>query len=193
MDEFKFISAEDLWLYDKLILSKKLGYVCGPVGSDVPKPDYYIVRPVVNFLGLGMSASFQWIDSSTDHLTPGHFWCEIFEGPHYSIDYKNRECKLVVEGIKSKDTLQKWDRWIKRDLDIPIPLFLNYYSVAYPWLNVEMIGDKIIEVHLRYNPDFQFNNTEFIPVWEEEDITPPEGYRYIPYPDIHGRIGGFIK
>lgn len=193
MDEFQQVRTEDLWLYDKLILSSKLGYVCGPVGCEVPKPGHYIVRPTVNFLGLGIGTSIEWIEDSTDHLPPGYFWCEIFEGPHYSIDYSRTYCKLVVEGIKSKDTFQKWDRWIKRDIEIPIPKFLRYYSLTYPWLNIEMIGNKVIEVHLRCNPDFQYNNTEFIPVWEGENTTPPHGYRYIDHPDIHGRIGGFIK
>ena len=30
------LKPEDIWIYDKLILSKKLGYVCGPIGVDVP-------------------------------------------------------------------------------------------------------------------------------------------------------------
>ena len=42
---------EDLWIFDKLILAKKLGYVCGPIGVDVPEPGYYIVRPCVNIMG----------------------------------------------------------------------------------------------------------------------------------------------
>lgn len=191
--EFSNIDPDHLWLYDKLILSSKLGYICGPVGSSVPKPDYYIIRPVVNFIGLGMGASIQWIEDSTDYLPPGYFWCEIFQGAHLSIDYQRTQCKLVVEGIKSKDTLKKWNKWIKRDINIPIPNFLRYYSLCYDWLNVEMIGDKIIEVHLRHNPDFQFNNSEFIPVWQGQSIDPPAEYTYVEHPDIHGRIGGFIK
>jgi len=191
--EFSKIKPDHLWLYDKLILSSKLGYLCGPVGTPVPQPHYYIVRPCVNFIGLGMGASIEYIEDSTDHLPPGYFWCEIFEGPHLSVDYQKTSCKLVVEGIKSEDTLQRWDKWVKKDTKISIPDFLRFYSLCYEWLNVEMIGGKIIEVHLRQNPDFQFDNTEFIPVWEGQETTPPDGYSYVMHPDIHGRIGGFIK
>jgi len=37
---------DDLWLFDKLILSKKLGYTCGPAGLAPPKENNYIVRPI---------------------------------------------------------------------------------------------------------------------------------------------------
>ena len=53
--------------------------------------------------------------------------------------------------------------------------------------------DKLIEVHLRHNEDFSDNITEFIPVWKGQDTTPLEGYTYRDYPDVHGRIGAFIK
>ena len=60
-------------------------------------------------------------------------------------------------------------------------------------VNCEFIGDKLIEVHLRHNPDFEGNIMEFIPVWEGEDTTAPNGYKYREYPDVHGRIGAFIR
>jgi hypothetical protein len=34
---------------------------------------------------------------------------------------------------------------------------------------------------------------EFIPVWEGQDTTAPTGFTYKEYPDIHGRIGAFIR
>jgi hypothetical protein len=48
-------------------------------------------------------------------------------------------------------------------------------------------------VHLRSNPDFDYDNTEFIPVWKNQSVNVPEGYRYVKCPDIHGRIGAYIK
>jgi hypothetical protein len=52
-DEWNAIHHDDLWIYNKLQLSRVLGYTCGPIGTTVPKPDFYIVRPSVNFLGNG--------------------------------------------------------------------------------------------------------------------------------------------
>ena len=60
-------------------------------------------------------------------------------------------------------------------------------------VNCEYIGGKLIEVHLRSNPDFDYDNTEFIPVWKNQSVNIPEGYRSIKCPDIHGRIGAYIK
>ena len=42
--------------------------------------------------------------------------------------------------------------------------------LKYERINLEYIGDKLIEVHLRGNEDF-VNNSEFIPVWEGQDTT----------------------
>ena len=53
---WKTINPDEMWVLDKLILSRKMGYICGPVGTDVPKPDWYIVRPCVNAMGLGLGA-----------------------------------------------------------------------------------------------------------------------------------------
>ena len=32
---------DDLWVFDKCILSRKLNYNCGPADMWVPKPDFY--------------------------------------------------------------------------------------------------------------------------------------------------------
>ena len=48
IDVFDSISSDDLWCLDKLILSKKLGYECGPAGIPPSVPGQYIVRPVIS-------------------------------------------------------------------------------------------------------------------------------------------------
>jgi len=58
IDVWNFIDPEDLWIYDKLILSKKLGYYCGPAGTAPKKQNTYIVRPCVNFRMMGKGSSF---------------------------------------------------------------------------------------------------------------------------------------
>ena len=51
---WRTIDPELIWVMDKLIVSRKLGYNCGPVGLDVPHPGFYIVRPCVNMGALGI-------------------------------------------------------------------------------------------------------------------------------------------
>jgi len=190
---WRSIDPDLIWVMDKLIVSRKLGYNCGPVGLDVPHPGFYIVRPCVNMLGLGLGATKMWLEKDTCDLPYGYFWCEWFEGRHLSVDYHYGEQRLCVEGHKSEDTFTKWDEWIRTDDIIPFPKILRSIPYPHKWINCEFIGDKLIEVHLRCNEDFDGDIEHFIPVWEGQDTTPPEGYTYREYPDVHGRIGAFVK
>ena len=183
---------DKLWVFDKLILSRKLGYICGPTGIDVPYPNYYIIRPCVNALGLGLGASKKWLENGTIHLPIGFFWCEFFNGRHISVDYKYGEQILAVEGFKSNDTFTQWKLWKRVDDILPFPDILKDFTDE-EYINCEFIGDKLIEVHFRRNEDFDKAVDEFIPVWKGDSTTPPEGYEYIDYPDLHGRIGAFVK
>ena len=187
-------APEDLWCLDKLILARYLGYTCGPVGTPVPQEGYYMVRPCVNAIGLGLGAQKHYIKDSTNHLTPGHFWCEWFEGDHISVDYDwGKQC-LAVQGFKAPGTFTRWDRWIRvDDVKIKMPAFLGSIRVKYSKINCEYIGGKLIEVHLRHNPDFPGNRQEYIPVWQGQNECPPQGYEYIEDPDVHGRIGAWVR
>ena len=189
---WKTVPVEKLWVLDKLLLSRALGYRCGPTGIDVDQPGTYIVRPCVNALGLGLGAEKVYLTGSTNHLPYGYFWCEWFEGRHFSVDYEFGEQKLCVEGFKSTNTFTHWDRWVKVNKKILLPKELaQFYNE--PILNVEYIDGKAIEVHLRKNEDFADGISEFIPVWQGQDTDPPVGFTYRDYPDVHGRIGAFVR
>lgn len=195
---WKDIDPNHIWVMDKLILARKLGYACGPVGLDVPKPGWYIVRPCVNMQGMGLGAQKVWIEDLTIHLPIGYFWCEFFKGRHLSIDYAYGKPTLKIEGFKEEDTFMKWDKWKKVD-DWPaiecvytFPEILNDYRYTYPVINCEFIGNKLIEVHFRENEDFKNGISEFIPVWKGQNIDPPQGYKYILSPD-QDRIGAYVK
>ena len=168
-DEWETIHPFDLWAYNKLQLSQVLGYVCGPAGLEVPTPGQYIVRPSMNFMGMGRHARIEYLESDTEHLHPGEFWCEIFEGEHISVDYRWGIPDLVVKGVRDpQDPLYKWKRWYKVDRDLPLPGVL--VTLDYEWINCEFIGGKLIEVHFRRNPDFRYNNSSVVPIWDEEHV-----------------------
>ena len=188
------------WVFNKLEVAMKLGYDCGPAGVPITKDGYYIIRPIYNLYGMGIGAKKKYLSLKDDsegmiyhkHIPPGYFWCEWFEGKHHSVDYKYGNQILAVRGYRTSDILTKWDKWEKVTQDFSIPPKLHMLK-SKRWLNIEFIEDEVIEVHYRNDPDFEFNNKEFLPVWEGESINPPEGYTYIEHPDIHGRIGGFIR
>ena len=170
-DEWNQIHSEDLWIYNKLFLSRVLGYTCGPIGTTVPKPDFYIVRPAMNLLGMGRKARIEYISKYTDRYHPGEFWCEIFEGNHISVDFQHQEPKLVVLGTRDEeDPLYQWEKWEKVDLKIEFPPILHTLKGNYEWINCEFIDGKLIEVHFRQNPDFRYGNSVAIPVWNDQKV-----------------------
>jgi hypothetical protein len=170
-DEWNSIHLEDLWVYNKLFLNRSLGHLCGPTGVSVPYPGYYIVRPSINLLGMGRFSRIEWIDKYTDHFHPAEFWCEIFEGDHTSVDFYKKKSSLVVLGErKVKDPFYKWKKWTKIDNEVAFPEVLNRIKGEYEWINCEFIGNNLIEVHLRRNPDFRYGNNVAIPVWKGEQI-----------------------
>ena len=179
-DEWNSIHPEDLWVYNKLFLNHRLRHLCAPAGVPVPFSGYYIVRPSINLLGMGRFSRIEWIDESTDHLHPAEFWCEVFVGDHLSVDYQNKESKLVVLGEKTEgDPLYKWKRWTKINAHVQFPSILNNLKGNYEWLNCEFIGNHLIEVHFRRNPDFRYENTVAIPVWNDENIENMDNFRFI--------------
>ena len=190
---WRTLNPDDMWILDKLILSKKMGYNCGPVGIDVPVPDWYIVRPCVNPMGLGLGAKKVWINKDTDNLPLGFFWCEWFTGKHLSVDYHFGSQDVTVQGIKPESTFTQWSIWKRTEDVVPLPDILTDIAQRYEWINCEFIGGKLIEVHLRHNEDFEGGIDHFIPVWKGQNTNPPKGYTYIEYPDVHGRIGAFVK
>jgi hypothetical protein len=176
VDVFDSIAPDDLWCVDKLILSKKLGYVCGPAGV-VPPPGKYIVRPIMNLRMMSVGARIQCLDS--DSISDGYFWCELFAGRHLSFDYHWGKQTLAVEGFRTDpDRLDRFSHWTRLDQDFKLPEILQTVADRYEWFNVEVIGDRVIEVHFRYNDDFANHDaTTIIPVWSDEFYSSPAGDR----------------
>ena len=109
-EEWNFIHNEDLWVYNKLFLSRVLEYNCGPAGVSVPRPDFYIVRPSMNVLGMSRFSRIEYLENNT----PSEFWCEVFRGEHLSVDYYKKQRSLIVRGIREPDSpLYKWSKWEK--------------------------------------------------------------------------------
>ena len=168
-DVWEFIEPEDLWIYDKLILSKRLGYLCGPAGVAPPTTNYYVIRPCVNFRMMGRGAKIVHLTKDAHHDIPdGYFWCEVFKGRHLSFDFHQGKQVLAVEGFRNSERLDRFSMWQKTEDVLTLPDFLVTISKKYEWLNVECIGDKIIEVHLRDNDDFKGHSAKtIIPIWRE--------------------------
>ena len=152
-----------LWIYDKLILARKNGYSAGPAGIAVPKPAHYIVRPITNIRMMSRGATKQWLTPADTDLVPdGYFWTECFTGRHTSVDFHYGIQHLAVEGFRSSDRLDRFCRWERIADRYKFPQVLGDLWRLTPWVNVEYVDGKIIEVHLRWNDDFSNHNSDVI-------------------------------
>ena len=145
---------DDLWVFDKLMLSRYLGYECGPAGVKVPRPGEYVVRPIYNLFGMGLLARVENIESSTYHLHPAEFWCEKFDGRHISVDYEKGRQIVAFEGLRRDgDPLYKFTHWSRIEEQFEYPAILNtgqhFLRGRYSRVNCEFVNGKLIEVHLR--------------------------------------------
>jgi hypothetical protein len=171
-DCLKFIEPRDLWVLDKFILAKFYEYVCGPAGVPPPEEGEYIIRPCVNFKMMSAGAYVDTLSPEKYDIPDGFFWCEKFQGRHLSFDYNYGKQVLAVEGIRAGKFANRLDRfsyWQKVDETYQLSYNLNEIAKRYEWFNVEVIGNKVIEVHFRYNDDFRNHNSNMvIPIWKDE-------------------------
>jgi len=155
--------------FDKLQLSLRLGYNCGPAGTAPISSGRYVVRPTYNLSGMGVGARIEYIAANSyTAVDPGYFWCEVFPGEQHSVDYRWDQQWVATSSWRATrgNTLSRFVRWDRAEFfpELP-PMFDDLHDVGT--INIEFIGDKIIEVHLRPSPDPQDANT-LIPVWADQ-------------------------
>ena len=184
-----------LWIYDKLILARKNRYSAGPAGIAVPEAGWYIVRPITNIRMMSRGASKQWLTTNdTDKVPDGYFWCECFEGRHTSVDFHYGVQTLAVEGFRTDpNRLDRFQRWQRITEQYEFPKVLGDLCTLTPWVNVEYVDGKIIEVHLRWNDDFSNHNSDTIyPVWKDELLLQPADTKWYNSPG-GDRLGFWVK
>lgn len=145
------------WVYDKTRICKTQKILHAPYGREPPIYPVFS-KPITNLRGMGIDS--HKLASKKDYLNycrPGHFWMEYLTGDHISSDAALINGKIVwqahVRGITAKEGT--FDHW--HIMSDSLPSLENYYRA---WLdeylkdytglvNIESIGGKIIEVHLR--------------------------------------------
>lgn len=189
------------WIFNKLQLALDLDYRAGPCPTLPSKAGYYCIRPIYNLYGMGLGASKVWldIDDNSEVMNkqhPGSFYCEWFDGPHYSVDYiwKNGWKPIhATQGYNNSEDLTHFTRWDRIEPpNIELPSMLDKLKNVKV-LNIEFKDSKIIEVHLRlgnlagdwYGLD---NAQTIIPVWKDttEDFMTSHkdsGYKFIDRPE----------
>lgn len=188
--------------FNKLYLSEVLDYDCGPSGIAPTKDAFYIVRPIYNLSGMSVGAKKVFIENDDyTKVKPGYFWCEWFEGDHISVSYVFKDnCWNPIsawQAYKKDLTFVKWQKTNKYPVLPDVIQKIN----NVPVINVEFIGNNVIEVHLRDTPDPQYD--VLIPVWDNNrsiiEKHKKEGFSFIAaYEDADSfitipRIGFMVK
>ncbi len=191
--------------FNKLYLAELMGYKCGPTGLAPDVTDHYIVRPIYNLSGMGVGSKVIKIEAGdATKVPPGYFWCEFIAGIQYSATYEfvDGRWKSIScwQGTNDINNLSRFVSWIRSTYKPKVSSQFNeLHDVGR--INIEFIGDKPIEVHLRESPDPNYD--ELIPVWDDNSVNKEaylsRGYRYIEsYDDANGfleipRIGFLVK
>src|SRR5689334_20522681 len=146
------------WIYDKLAVALSQGLEAAPHG--VTPPGFPVFsKPIVNLRGMGTgSRPLRSEAEYREELRPGHFWMPLLQGEHVSTDL------AIVSGEP---------RWSRHTTGTPAPGgtfdYWTVHSAGRPalesycedWvrtylpgytgmLNLETIGGRIIECHLRF-------------------------------------------
>ena len=153
-------------VYNKLEIAKFQGLECNPFPIR-PANFPIISKPIINLNGMGLGAKkiknkkefYKDIEST-------NFWCEFLEGDHYSWDLILRNGKVLYTtcfyGEKWKFGTFKY--WQQQDKELPtsVKLIIKEYLPDFTGcVNMETIGGKVIEVHLRMG-DIDLTDKEVI-------------------------------
>lgn len=194
-DVYESCQPQWLWIYDKLIVARRQGIRAAPAGIPIPTSGEYIIRPITNIYMMGRGAQIKWLEKGdTSSVPDGFFWSEILNGSHISVDYHWGKQHLTVQGFRNDPKrIDRFSRWCKIELDMPLPAMLYDLKYYQEWINVEYIGNKVIEIHLRYNDDFaNHDSDEIVPVWRGDSMITPKGWSWY-YSPAGDRLGFWIK
>jgi hypothetical protein len=144
-------------IYNKLFVAESQGIACAPHG--VTPPEFPVFsKPIVNLRGMGVgSLVLTDLAHYQQHLTAGHFWMTLLTGEHVSTDVAIergrarwwRHCRGVPAGEGRFDywTIEAVERVA---LEAYIGEWVAQHLAGYTgMLNLESIGGRIIEAHLR--------------------------------------------
>jgi hypothetical protein len=163
-----FISTEDSdswnwyprhrWVYDKVAVALSQGLAAAPHGVEPPAFPVFS-KPITNLKGMGVgSRVLRTADDYVTYYAPGHMWMTLLEGRHVSSDvavvdghaawWRHATGKPGAEG-----TFDHWTIHAAADGEIESQArdWIARHLAGYTGMvNLETIGERIIEVHLRF-------------------------------------------
>jgi len=146
------------WVYDKVAVALTQGLSAAPHGVEPPSYPVFS-KPITNLKGMGVGSRV--LRSAADyaaHYAPGHMWMTLLDGRHVSSDvavvngepmwWRHTTGKPGAEG-----TFDHWTVHADAECDIEnhAGAWIKARLAGYTGMvNLETIGGRIIEVHLRF-------------------------------------------
>lgn len=178
--------------HNKLEVAEKQGVECGPHGI-YPTKFPVISRPTYNLDGMSRDVEI-WNGPQDVIYRAGYFWSEILTGDHTSWDIMLQngvvtESYCALGHKLSPSHFTHWEIW-KAIPPVFVKSFIDrYFSDKSGKINFECIGDKIIELHFRWSPEWEwwYDRCPFFSVplwsdseWQQLDEAVGEGWEIVP-------------
>lgn len=169
-------------VYDKLALALNAGLRAAPCGVDprdcgIAEGERVFVKPQTNLAGMAIRA--RPLPADAVPMEPGAFWCELLTGAQTSSDCLVADgepvwfCHTAASAERSGARPLAWEVGAGAALDAAPwlqPLVADWVRAnlaGYTGIcNLEMIGGRPIEAHLRgSNGFFDLYGPDFLPAW----------------------------
>jgi len=147
------------WVYHKPLLYDRLGIKYGLFPS---LPDAYpvVIKPSINLYGLARGVHLAHCDDDVANAT-GCLWMPTAHGPHWSVDVQiaspDSLSLTTVQGVPHP-RFGMFSHWMRADLPTEnrerVSEIVAALGICRGAINVEMIGNTPIEVHLRPSDEF---------------------------------------
>lgn len=165
IDDYCPKNDEEAWLmypklnyvYNKMFICEfqNLAYAPMPI---LPNKYPVIIKPIINLMGMGINSVKVNSDKEfMKYYNNNHFWCEFLQGDHNSWDFVITKGKIqyicCFNGCIDNNKFGTFKYWsLLKNFKLPKILnkfiFKNFKSFT-GCINIETIGDKMIECHLR--------------------------------------------
>lgn len=184
------------WVYDKCLVAQTSNILAAPLGVDPPADAHIlVVKPITNLWGMGRGARL--MHPAAIVYEPGMMWSEVVQGRHVSVDMRldphRRRVEWQATSVGSpSETFGRFDMWELISGRLPETATAEAWALAHlrdyaGCCNIELIGNRVIEVHLRLTQDwleagvYGPNDTKpppaatLIPIWSDDETEGDNG------------------
>ncbi|SFD88150.1 hypothetical protein SAMN05660831_02517 [Thiohalospira halophila DSM 15071] len=167
------------WVYNKLELALSQGLIAAPAGVEpremgLAADEPVFVRPITNLAGMSLGAYPDRAGSVAP--PPGSFWSERLVGEQSSTDclVRDGEALWFAHTVAGDEWVDGRPLYWRVGVERPAneALIAEWVAANLPGYtgitNFEVIGDTIIEAHLRgSNGFYEHYGDDFLPAWVE--------------------------